>query len=106
MSQCRKTWVSPITNLQASFWTLGLLSGDLMADLRLGFSNEIMRNIHTLSEVDSGFLLALGESLMSLVHTVEFVHKYWVNRGMFYGQRSDQGNLVRNVSSSEQSAGV
>ena len=65
--------------------------GSVSVDLRLGVSNEIMRNIHTLSEVDSGYLLACGESLMSLVHTMAFVHQYWVNRGTFYGQRSDQG---------------
>lgn len=83
------------------------VSGDLRADLlMLGFSNEIMRNIHTLSEVDSGSLMAWGESLMSLAHTLEFVHRYWVTRGTFYGQRSDGGNLVRDVSSSEQSAGI
>lgn len=91
VSQCRKTWVSPITNLQGFLLDIGSVSGDLRADLRLGFSNEIMRNIHTLSDVDSGYLLAWGESLMSLVHTVEFIHQYWVNRGTFYGQRSDQG---------------
>lgn len=69
---------------------IGSVSGDLRADLlRLGFSNEIMRNIHSLSEVDSGFLLAGGESFMSIVHTLEFVHKYWVTRGTFYGQLSD-----------------
>ena len=66
---------------------IGSVSGDLRADLlRLGFSNEIMRNIHSLSEVDSGFLLAGGESFMSIVHTLEFVHKYWVT---FYCQLSD-----------------
>lgn len=69
---------------------IGSVSGDLRADLlRLGFSNELMRNIHSLSEVDSGFLLAGGESFMSIVHTLEFVHKYWVTRGTFYGQLSD-----------------